>query len=99
MSHLASYINKKVCVMTLDSRILVGKLESFDQLTNLVLSSAIERVIQTPESDEPSQEVPLGLYIVRGDNVSVVGLVDEELDDKIRWSDVKGAAIGTTKHI
>jgi U6 snRNA-associated Sm-like protein LSm8 len=42
--------------------------------------------------------VPLGLYIVRGENVCLVGLVDEALDESINWTEVKGAAIGTTKH-
>lgn len=63
------------------------------------LSNTHERVIQTPDSGEPSVEVPLGLYLVRGDNVCTVGLVDEKLDGEINWSEVKGAAIGGIKHI
>lgn len=63
-----------------------------------VLEGAIERVIRPAEDDEPSQEVPLGLYIIRGDNVCVVGLVDEALDDSINWAEVRGEVIGTTKH-
>ncbi|KAL2883785.1 hypothetical protein SGCOL_000933 [Colletotrichum sp. CLE4] len=90
---------EKVLIVTSDSRILVGTLEAADQSTNLVLSSAQERVIQTPESGEPSVEVPLGLYLVRGDNVCTIGLVDEALDDSINWTEVKGSAIGGTKHV
>jgi small nuclear ribonucleoprotein (snRNP)-like protein len=129
---------EKVVVLTVDSRMLVGKLESFDQLTNLVglpnqwtlfllfsstwylylccrvrgivrltfapllfpqvLSNALERVIRTPEDPDDSETVPLGLYVVRGDNVCVVGLVDESIEKDINWSKVRGAAIGTTKH-
>ncbi len=55
-------------------------------------------MIRSPDDGEPSAEVPLGLYIIRGENVCLVGLVDEALDDSINWSEVKGAAIGTTKH-
>lgn len=95
---LHSYVDKKVLVLTIDSRILVGTLACIDNSTNLVLQSAIERVINTPDDAEPSAEVPLGLYIVRGDNVCTVGLVDEELDASINWSKVKGSVIGTTKH-
>lgn len=62
------------------------------------MQTTIERVIRDPEDDEPSVEVPLGLYIVRGDNVCVVGLVDEPLDESIDWTKVKGTAIGGTKH-
>ncbi|KAL7628350.1 hypothetical protein AAE478_002552 [Parahypoxylon ruwenzoriense] len=99
MSSLSSYIDKKVLVITADSRTLVGNLLSYDQLTNLVLGQAVERVIRTPDDTEPSTEVPLGLYLVRGDNVCLVGLVDGPLDDSINWQDVKGSAIGGIKHV
>lgn len=56
-------------------------------------------MIRTPDDDEESAEVPLGVYIVRGDNVCVVGLVDEALDESINWALVKGSAIGGIKHI
>ncbi|KAI1820037.1 like-Sm domain-containing protein [Xylaria intraflava] len=98
MSNLHNYVNKKVLIITADSRTLVGNLLSCDQQTNLVLGQAIERVIRTPDDDEPSTSVPLGLYIVRGDNVCLVGLVDESLDDSINWEQVKGSAIGGIKH-
>ncbi|KAI0485173.1 like-Sm domain-containing protein [Xylariaceae sp. FL0804] len=96
---LHAYVNKKVLIITADSRTLLGNLLSCDQQTNLVLSQAMERVIRTPDDHEPSTEVPLGLYLVRGDNVCVVGLVDEALDESIDWEQVKGSAIGGTKHI
>lgn len=64
-----------------------------------VLKSAVERVINTPDNPEPSVEVPLGLYLIRGDNVCTVGLVDEKLDAEINWTKVKGEVIGGIKHI
>ncbi|KAK8085619.1 Sm LSm8, partial [Apiospora hydei] len=91
---------EKVCVMTADSRILVGELSSYDTQTNLVLLKAVERVIRSQDDDEPSSEVPMGgLYIVRGDNVCTIGLVVEDLDNSIDWTKVKGEAIGGIKHI
>ncbi|KAI1094252.1 Sm-like ribonucleoprotein [Rostrohypoxylon terebratum] len=99
MSNLGGYINKKVLIITADSRTLVGTLLSCDQMTNLVLGQTVERVIRTSDDTEPSTEVPLGLYLVRGDNVCVVGLVDEALDESINWEAVKGSAIGGIKHI
>ncbi|KAI1107605.1 Sm-like ribonucleoprotein [Jackrogersella minutella] len=99
MSNLGNYINKKVLIITADSRTLVGNLLSCDQMTNLVLGQTVERVIRTTDDIEPSTEVPLGLYLVRGDNVCVVGLVDEPLDESINWQEVKGSAIGGIKHI
>lgn len=85
--------------MTADSRTLIGNLLSCDQQTNLVLGQTVERVIRTPDDDEASTVMPLGLYIVRGENVCVVGLVDEALDESIDWAQVKGSAIGGIKHI
>ena len=64
-----------------------------------VLSQAVERIIRTPDDPEPSQQVPLGLYLIRGDNVCTVGVVDEAMDESINWAEVKGAALGGTKHI
>ncbi|CAI4217031.1 unnamed protein product [Parascedosporium putredinis] len=78
---------------------LNSTLVATDQNTNLVLQDAHERVIRTPDDDEPSVQVPLGLYLVRGDNVCTVGLVDEKLDESIDWSAVKGSAIGGIKHV
>ncbi|CAK7215839.1 U4/U6-U5 snRNP complex subunit LSM8 [Sporothrix curviconia] len=95
---LNNYLEKKVLVLTVDSRILVGTLASIDNSTNLVLLGTVERVINTPDDDEPSAEVPLGLYLVRGDNVCSIGLVDEQLDASIDWTKVRGQVIGTTKH-
>ncbi|KFX90058.1 hypothetical protein O988_08363 [Pseudogymnoascus sp. VKM F-3808] len=67
-------------------------------MTNLVLGQTSERIIRPHDDDEPSSEVQHGLYIVRGDNVTVVGLVDEELDESINWNEVRGAVIGGVKH-
>jgi U6 snRNA-associated Sm-like protein LSm8 len=63
-----------------------------------VLSQTIERIIRPPDDPEPSSEVAHGLYLIRGDNVVVVGLVDEELDDSINWLEVRGAVVGGVKH-
>ncbi|KAK4190502.1 U6 snRNA-associated Sm-like protein LSm8 [Podospora australis] len=95
---LNSYVEKKVCIITTDGRNLVGILSAHDNMTNLVLKNTEERIIQSPDKGEPSTVVPLGLYLIRGENVCLVGLVDEPLDASINWTEVKGSAIGTTKH-
>lgn len=95
---LNAYLNKKVCIITTDGRTLVGVLASYDNTTNLVLQGTVERVIRPADEGEPSTEVPLGLYLIRGENVCVVGQVDEALDTSINWTEVKGAVIGSTKH-
>lgn len=90
---------EKICIITVDSRTLVGTLLSCDQMTNLVLADTWERIIRPADDPEPSSEVQHGLYLIRGDNVALCGLVDEELDASIDWSKVRGEVIGTTKHV
>ncbi|KAF2010160.1 Sm-like ribonucleo protein [Aaosphaeria arxii CBS 175.79] len=96
---LNAYLNKKVSVLTLDGRTMVGTLLSCDGSMNIVLADAVERIIR-PLDDEgtPSEEVPLGLYIIRGDSVALCGRVDLEVDGQINWEKVHGDVIGTTKH-
>lgn len=78
---------------------MVGNLICCDHVTNLALENCIERVIRSPDDDEASIEEERGLFMVRGDNVVVCGLVDEELDGSIDWTKVKGEEIGSTKHV
>ena len=92
-------IAEKVLVLTADGRSLTGTLLSCDQLTNLVLSQTIERVIRPHDDPELSMEVPHGLYLIRGENVAVCGLMDEELDASIDWAQVRGNVIGGVKHL
>ncbi|EEQ85229.1 small nuclear ribonucleoprotein Lsm8 [Blastomyces dermatitidis ER-3] len=96
---LQYYINKKVIILTVDGRTLIGTLLSTDQLTNLVLSQTVERIIRTPDDPEPSSQVEHGLYLIRGDNVVICGEVDEEIDGGIDWAKVKGQVVKGTKNI
>ena len=91
-------MTERVLVLTADGRSLTGTLLSCDQLTNLVLQSTIERVIRPRDDPEDSEEVAHGLYLIRGENVAVCGLVDEELDASIDWAKVRGHVIGGVKH-
>lgn len=43
-----------------------GTLAGHDQKSNVVLSDSMERVYST---DEPVEEIPLGLYLVKGDQM------------------------------
>ena len=49
---------------------------SFDQFANLVLEGAVERIIV----GALYAETPLGLYVVRGENVVLLGEIDETRD-------------------
>lgn len=89
---------EKVLILTVDGRTLIGDLLSTDQTTNLVLANTVERIIRTPDDDEPSAEIEHGLYLIRGDNVVVCGEIDEKMDGDIDWSKVKGEVIRDTKN-
>jgi U6 snRNA-associated Sm-like protein LSm8 len=81
-SNLSSFVDKLVTIITTDGRLLVGHLRGYDQTTNLILSAAQERTISP---DEPCTTEDLGLYILRGDNVALVGETEEEKDQSIDW--------------
>lgn len=91
-------LTDRVLVVTSDGRTLVGTLLSCDQLTNLVLSNTVERIIRPYDDPEESREIEHGLYLIRGDNVAMVGLVDEKLDESITWAKTRGNVIGGVKH-
>lgn len=65
-SSLDNFINSVVSVITGDGRNIVGQLKGFDQLVNLVMVDSHERVFSEKRGVEL---VPLGVYIIRGDNV------------------------------
>ena len=69
-------IDKKVMIILRDGRHLVGKLRSFDQFMNLILEDTHERVLLPGKYSD----VPVGLYIVRGDTIVLMGEVDADED-------------------
>ncbi|KAF3940297.1 hypothetical protein ABW19_dt0200399 [Dactylella cylindrospora] len=101
MSQLSAYLDKTVQVITSDGRTLIGTLLGHDQTTNLILSHTVERIFQPLDSDPsvtPSEIIEHGLYLIRGDNVLLCGLVDEKLDREIDWTKVRAEPFGTVKH-
>ena len=66
--------SEKLFIVTSDGRTIVGTLFGNDQVQNLILNDAIERVYS---DDADVEEVPLGLYLIRGDNLCLVGEYDE----------------------
>jgi len=95
MSSLMGYVDKQVLVVTQDGRVIVGELKGFDQTTNVVLSGSVERVFSL---DEPVEEVPLGLYLIRGDNITLVGEVDTELDKATDIAALRADPIAEVSH-
>ena len=74
-----TYCTENICVVTSDGRIILGILVGHDQVQNLILNNAQERVYT---EDATTEIVELGLYVIRGDNVCMVGDYDPN-----GWSD------------
>lgn len=70
---LAEELDKKLLVQLRDGKKIIGILRSFDQFANLVLEHAVERIIVGDQYGD----IPLGLNVVRGENVVLLGEIDE----------------------
>jgi len=73
VASLAEQLDRKLLVQTRDGRTVVGVLRSFDQFSNMVLEQAYERhIVHEKFADEQ-----LGLFIVRGENLVLMGEIDD----------------------
>eukprot|EP01086_Lenisia_limosa_P013501 TRINITY_DN42698_c0_g1_i1.p1 TRINITY_DN42698_c0_g1~~TRINITY_DN42698_c0_g1_i1.p1 ORF type:complete len:100 (+),score=29.31 TRINITY_DN42698_c0_g1_i1:43-300(+) len=84
-----------VSVVTCDGRHLVGEMKGFDQTINVILSKCHERVYST---DVGVEIVPLGVYIIRGDNIAIVGEVDQEKDAGLNLEEMKAMPLAPIIH-
>ncbi|KAK5136327.1 hypothetical protein LTR08_003700 [Meristemomyces frigidus] len=78
-AQLLDLTDKKLMIALRDGRKLIGVLRSWDQFGNLVLQDTVERVfVQHLYAD-----IERGLFLVRGENVSLLGEIDLDKDDYI----------------
>jgi len=88
-AQLLDLTDKKLLVILRDGRKLTGVLRSWDQFANLVLQSTVERIFaHTSEPDDPQPkgyyaDESHGIYLVRGENVLLLGEIDLDKDDDI----------------
>ncbi|XP_009627315.1 sm-like protein LSM1B [Nicotiana tomentosiformis] len=68
-SSLASYLDRKILILLRDGRKILGTFRSFDQYANIVLEGTSERVMV----GNLYCDIPLGLYVIRGENVVLIG--------------------------
>lgn len=66
---------EKLMVLLRDGRTLIGFLRSVDQFANLVLHRTIERIHVGNEYGD----IPRGIFIIRGENVVLLGEIVREL--------------------
>lgn len=71
---LLEELDKKLMVLLRDGRTLIGYLRSVDQFANLVLHRTIERIHVGKEYGD----IPRGVFIVRGENVVLLGEIDTD---------------------
>ncbi|XP_038677144.1 U6 snRNA-associated Sm-like protein LSm1 isoform X3 [Scyliorhinus canicula] len=67
-------IDKKHLVVLRDGRTLIGYLRSVDQFANLVLHRTVERI----HVGRKYGDIPRGIFVVRGENVVLLGEIDLE---------------------
>jgi U6 snRNA-associated Sm-like protein LSm1 len=71
-------VDKQLMVILRDGKMLIGYLRSIDQFANLLLSNTIERVCV----ENKYGDIPKGVYLVRGENVVLIGEVDNTIPHK-----------------
>mmetsp|Transcript_19442 Transcript_19442/g.46042 ORF Transcript_19442/g.46042 Transcript_19442/m.46042 type:complete len:89 (-) Transcript_19442:136-402(-) len=49
---------------------------SYDQFSNVILNDAVERRVVVAQGICHYSDIPLGLYIVRGDSIVLLGQID-----------------------
>ncbi|WWD16623.1 hypothetical protein CI109_101052 [Kwoniella shandongensis] len=95
MAAVESYVDHLVQVILYDGRIIVGKLKGFDIRTNLILADCVEREYS---ADQGVEMIPLGLYMIKGDNVAVVSELDEEKDTTIDYTEIRAEPLSEIHH-
>ncbi|MBN3280302.1 LSM1 protein, partial [Polyodon spathula] len=70
------FLLEKHLVLLRDGRTLIGFLRSIDQFANLVLHQTVERI----HVGKKYGDIPRGIFIVRGENVVLLGEIDLEKD-------------------
>jgi U6 snRNA-associated Sm-like protein LSm8 len=70
-------------------------LKGFDQTVNVILENSHERVYSSASGVE---QVSLGLYIIRGDNIAVIGEIDEEMDSTLDLTEIRAEPLNAIVH-
>lgn len=94
-SALEAYVNNTVSIITSDGRNFVGTLKGFDQTINIILDESHERVFSTANGIE---QVVLGLHIIRGDNIAVIGQIDDSIDSRLDFNAIRCEPLGPVVH-
>ncbi|KAL5003465.1 hypothetical protein BDV10DRAFT_155086 [Aspergillus recurvatus] len=78
-AQLLDLTDKKLVLVLRDGRKLIGVLRTWDQFANLVLQDTIERMY----AGNLYTDIPRGVFLVRGENVLLLGEIDLDKEDDI----------------
>ncbi|XP_075257248.1 U6 snRNA-associated Sm-like protein LSm1 [Convolutriloba macropyga] len=76
---ILSYLEKRLMVVLRDGKTFIGYLQSIDQFANLLLSKTKERIYVGSKFGD----IERGIYIVRGENVVLIGEVDPVKEEQL----------------
>ncbi|KAG2023448.1 hypothetical protein CC2G_001101 [Coprinopsis cinerea AmutBmut pab1-1] len=78
-------VDRKMLVVLRDGRKLHGVLRSYDQFANLVLEDTYERIYHRNMFAEQHH----GLFLIRGENVVLMGEIDLDKEDDVPLKQVE----------
>ena len=80
--YIWSYIyTGRVMILLRDGKHLIGTIRSFDQYSNIVLEDTSERFVY----GKKYADMPLGLFVVRGDNLVLCGEIDTAFESSDKY--------------
>ena len=85
-SYVENLIGHFVQIISIEGRIFIGELNSYDQLMNIVLKNCIERIFSI---DKGVREEKMGLYMLRGDNVAIISEYNLKKEKLTDYSNIK----------
>lgn len=87
--------DQTVSIITSDGKVLVGTLKGIDNGTNVILDDSHERVFS---ADQGVVQHPLGLCVIRGENVAMIGQIDRDTDHQLDLSKCKAKPLKPVVH-
>ncbi|KAI0639361.1 Sm-like ribonucleoprotein [Trametes polyzona] len=86
---LVDCVDRKMLVVLRDGRKLQGVLRSYDQFANLVLEDTVERIYH----QDVFAEMWRGLFLIRGENVVLLGEIDLDQEDEVPLRQVEWSVL------
>jgi U6 snRNA-associated Sm-like protein LSm7 len=63
---LSNLLGKQICVKFLGGREVIGILNGFDQITNMILRDVVEIIRDTEDTSKEIRRRKLGITVIRG---------------------------------